>query len=171
MLETEPMEQNNPDRAMAQKFFAPDAPFRRLALTFTGVVPWLWLGLVGGISLIETPIRFRTPPITRDGAAMLGVAIFHALAYVELCFLILLMTAVILLRQRTMVLLVGSLGFIVALEHAVIVPLLEIRARLLLEGIQPEPSSVHAWAMVFEAAKMLILATLGLLGWREVMQR
>jgi hypothetical protein len=171
MLVTEPTEQNYPDSTMAQKFFAPDVPFRHLALTLIGVIPWLWLGLVGGISLIETPIRFRTPPITRDGAAMLGVAIFHALAYVELCFLILLMTAVVLLRQRSMMLIVGTLGLIVAIEHAVIVPFLEIRARLLLEGIQPEPSSVHAWAMVFEASKMLILATLGVLGWRKVIQR
>jgi hypothetical protein len=102
---------------------------------------------------------------------MLGVAIFHALVYVELCFLILLMTAVVLLRQRSMMFIVGTLGLIVAIEHAVIVPFLEIRARLLLEGIQPEPSSVHAWAMVFEATKMLILATLGVLGWRKVIQR
>src|SRR5690606_17041778 len=101
-----------------------------------------------------------------DGAAMLGVAIFHALAYVELCLLVLLMAAAILLQGKALMIAVGGLGLIVGAEHAIVVPLLAVRAKLLLEGIQPGPSSVHAWATAFEAAKMLLLVLIGWIGQR-----
>ncbi len=142
-----------------------------VAHTVLGVLPWLWLGIVIGISVIETPIRFRTPPITRDGAAMLGVAIFHTLAYVELVLLILAMGAALVLRSRWLLVLVAVLGFVVALEHTIVVPMLAIRAQLLVQGAQLEPSSVHAWATVLEAVKMFILAAIGIQHRRVCAQR
>lgn len=138
---------------------------RTSAATFAqvvmGVLPWLWLGIVVGISVIETPIRFRTPPITRDGAAMLGVAIFHTLAYVELVLLVVAMAAVLVLRDRWLLVLCAVLGLVVAIEHTLIVPILAIRAQLLVQGAELEPSSVHGWATALEAAKMLVLVALG----------
>lgn len=80
-----------------------------VALLILAVLPWVWLGIVVGISLIETPIRFRTPPITRAGAAMLGVAIFHALAYLELVLLVVMIAALAIVRHRLLGVLIGIL--------------------------------------------------------------
>ncbi|MCS7303173.1 MAG: hypothetical protein NZ606_07055 [Candidatus Kapabacteria bacterium] len=125
------------------------------------IVPWFWLGIIVGISVIETPVRFRTPPITRSGAAMLGVAVFHALAYVELVLFILLGIAAVALRNRFVIGAVAVLGIIVAAEHALVVPVLAVRAALLVQGTTLEPSSVHMWATMLEFSKMLALGAIG----------
>jgi len=135
---------------------------RSIAHAVLRILPWLWLGIAIGISGIETPIRFRTPPITRDGAAMLGVAIFHALAYIELVMLVVVMGAAIFIRDRWIVGLVAVLGFVVAIEHTLVVPVLTVRAHLLVQGAHLEPSSVHAWATALEATKMIVLGAIGI---------
>ncbi|MCX7929812.1 MAG: hypothetical protein N2663_03720 [Chlorobi bacterium] len=135
--------------------------FYQLAEAVLVAVPWMWLGIAIGISLIETPIRFRTPPITRAGAAMLGVAIFHALASVELVLVVISMLAAVIVRYRLLVALVALVAVIIAAEHAIVVPLLATRAQLLVDGATLPPSSVHGWATALEATKMLLLSVIG----------
>lgn len=142
-----------------------------VALLIMAVLPWVWLGIVVGISLIETPIRFRTPPITRAGAAMLGVAIFHALAYLELVLLVVMIAALAIVRHRLLGVLIGILGVTVAAEHAIVVPLLGIRAAQLVEGLALEPSSVHSWATVLEGMKMVLLSVVGIRSLGLLLQR
>jgi hypothetical protein len=138
---------------------------RAFALSVTSALSWLWLGIVVGISVIETPIRFRTPPITRSGAAMLGVAVFHALAYVELVLAIIAIAVAIVLRDRWLIAIVAAVVTVAAIEHAFLVPVLAVRAEALVQNVPLEPSSVHAWATACELAKMIALA---LLGWRSL---
>lgn len=142
-----------------------------VAKLILAVLPWVWLGIVVGISLIETPIRFRTPPITRGGAAMLGVAVFHALAYLELVLFVVMIFALAVVRHRLLGVLIGVLGVTIATEHAVVVPLLGIRAVQLVEGIPLEPSSVHSWAMVLEGVKMVLLGMIGIRSLGLLLQR
>lgn len=140
---------------------------RLLAAAILAILPWVWLGIVVGISVLETPLRFRTPPITHAGAAMLGVAVFHALAYVELAFLVLLMGAVLIIADRRRLLAIAGLGLVIAIEHSILVPLLAARAILLVQGTTPEPSAVHSWAVFAEAGKMLLLAIVGIFSYRH----
>lgn len=153
--------------AMSTRRNLEQSSVERAASIVLHVLPWLWLGIVVGISVIETPLRFRTPPITRAGAAMLGVAVFHALTYVELVLLVLVMAAALLLRRRWQMLAAAMLGVVVAVEHGILLPLLSVRAQLLVQGATLEPSSVHAWATACEAGKMVLLTLLGILGLRR----
>ncbi len=44
---------------------------------------WVWLGLAAGISLIETPLKFRAPGITRELGLGIGRLVFKAVNIVE----------------------------------------------------------------------------------------
>ena len=47
-------------------------------------VPFVWLGMVVAISVLETPLKFRTPGITLGLALAIGRIVFRALGVAEL---------------------------------------------------------------------------------------
>ena len=47
-------------------------------------IPFIWFGLVGGISFIETPLKFRAPNITLALGLGIGRIVFSALNKVEI---------------------------------------------------------------------------------------
>lgn len=55
-----------------------------LARTLQLAIPFLWLGLVAAISLIETPLKFKAPGMTVPLAVGIGRLVFSALNRVEL---------------------------------------------------------------------------------------
>ena len=62
-------------------------------------LPFAWLGLVLGISVIETPLKFRAPGITLPLGLGIGRLVFRALNRVELVIAVVL-TAVVAHRAR-----------------------------------------------------------------------
>lgn len=55
-----------------------------LARTLQLAIPFLWLGLVTAISLIETPLKFKAPGMTVPLEVGIGRLVFSALNRVEL---------------------------------------------------------------------------------------
>lgn len=55
-----------------------------LARTLQLAIPFVWLGLVAAISLIETPLKFKAPGMTVPLAVGIGRLVFRALNRVEL---------------------------------------------------------------------------------------
>ena len=103
--------------------------------------PLVWLGMVLGISVLETPLKFRAPGITRALGLGIGRLVFRALNLTEL----------VLLTACTLALLGGSPSrWVVALTAilwAVLLaqllglrPALDHRATLIIKGATPPPS-------------------------------
>ncbi|MEH1164315.1 hypothetical protein V6V47_02880 [Micromonospora sp. CPCC 205539] len=125
-------------------------------------VPFLWLGMVVAISLIEAPLKFRAPGITVPLGLGIGRLVFRTLNAVE----------VILLIGLTLALLgapigtarwagIGGLWLILLTQAAVLRPLLDRRAQMIIDGQQPPASSLHLWFVALELVKIVTLLVLG----------
>lgn len=76
-------------------------PLKRLALkdfqrklVNPSWLAFVWFGVTAGISLLETPVKFTAPTITRPVALDVGRVVFAALNRVELVLLVLLLILV-----------------------------------------------------------------------------
>lgn len=126
---------------------------------------WLcftWFGMTAGISMLEAPVKFTAPLITRPIALDVGRVVFAALNKAELVMLILLL---ILIRTSGLArqLWAGaiSLALIVLAQSAWLLPELASRAQLIASGTEPPASPAHAIYAVLELTKLLILLALG----------
>lgn len=126
-------------------------------------VPFLWLGMVIAISLIEAPLKFRAPGVTLPVGLGIGRLVFRALNVVEFVLLAGLTVAVLgasigAARWAG----IGALWLILLCQAAVLRPLLDRRAQLIIDGHQPPASTLHLWYVALELIKIV---TLILLGW------
>ncbi|GAA2186213.1 MULTISPECIES: hypothetical protein [Micromonospora] len=125
-------------------------------------VPFLWLGMVTAISLIEAPLKFRAPGITLPLGLGIGRLVFRALNVAEIILLVGLTLAVLgaPIGQARWAGIAG-LWLILLTQTAVLRPLLDRRAELIISGQQPPASSLHLWFVTLEAVKILTLLVLG----------
>lgn len=126
---------------------------------------FLWLGFVGAISFMEAWLKFRAPGITLPLGLGIGRLVFHALNIVE------------------WVLLIGKLinlylhhGFsyqpfyfwliipivILILQTIWLLPALDARAELYIQGEVVPPSKLHFVYVLFELLKVSFLITFGI---------
>lgn len=126
---------------------------------------WLsfaWFGLTAGISLLEAPVRFTAPTITREIALDVGRVVFLALNRVEMVALILLL---VLIRasgwSRKLAAAWGPLTLIVILQSAWLLPVLAERSKQIVVGMDPGPSIAHGAYAVLELLKLLLLLFIG----------
>jgi hypothetical protein len=84
-----------------------DQPAR--AAIWPGVVALVWIGLLIGVSLLATPVKFRAPSLDLPVALDVGRHTFAAFNLVEIFALVLLALAVI-LGNRTRLLLAALAG-------------------------------------------------------------
>lgn len=126
---------------------------------------WLcfaWFGLTAGISLLEAPVKFTAPTITREIALDVGRVVFLALNRVEMVALILLL---ILIRisgwSRTLWAAWGPLTLIMIAQTAWLLPELGERSKQIVAGLDPGPSVAHATYAVLELLKLVLLLVIG----------
>ncbi|MDM4718687.1 hypothetical protein QTQ03_03410 [Micromonospora sp. WMMA1363] len=125
-------------------------------------VPFLWLGMVLSISLIEAPLKFRAPGVTLPIGLGIGRLVFRALNAAEIVLLAGLTVAAfgtVVGAGRWMG--IGALWLILLTQAAVLRPLLDRRAQMIIDGLQPPPSSLHLWYVALEVVKILVLLVLG----------
>lgn len=125
-------------------------------------LPFLWLGMVLAISFIEAPLKFRAPGVTLPIGLGIGRLVFRGLNIAEIILLIGLTVAVLgspLGPARWTAL--GGLWLILLTQAAVLRPLLDQRAQLIISGIQPPPSALHLCYIGLELVKVAILVLLG----------
>lgn len=126
-------------------------------------VCFTWFGMTAGIALLETPLRFTAPSVTRAIGVDIGRIVFTALNKAELVALIILLIVVRASgRARTWWALCGVLALIVLLQSAWLLPALSARADIVIAGGEPPPSAVHAIYSTLELAKLVLLAAGGL---------
>jgi hypothetical protein len=125
-------------------------------------VPFVWFGMVLAISGLETPLKFRAPGITRALGLGIGRLVFRALNMAELVLLVMLSVALAgSSAGRTAVALDAFLWLALLVQVLGLRPLLDRRARLILDGVTPPPSSLHHAYIGLEAVKLFALPTLG----------
>lgn len=121
-----------------------------------------WFGMTAGIALLETPLRFTAPSVTRAIGVEIGRIVFTALNKAELVALIILLIVVRTSgRSRTWWALCGALALIVLLQSAWLLPALSARADIVIAGGEPPPSALHGIYSTLELAKLVLLVGSG----------
>ncbi|WP_067031162.1 hypothetical protein [Allomuricauda sp. CP2A] len=125
---------------------------------------FLWIGFIGAISFMEAWLKFQAPGITVPLGLGIGRLVFSALNKVEWVF------ALIILGNFV----VGKAHFpsprttlyaipltLLVLQTVWLLPALNIRVELLLQGQEPENSYLHLYYEGMEIIKVVCLALLG----------
>jgi hypothetical protein len=125
-------------------------------------VSFAWFGMTAGISLLEAPVKFTAPTITREVALDVGRVVFAALHKAEFIALILLLILVrIGGRSRELFGLCAGLATIMIIQSVWLLPELSSRAQSIIEGVEPGPSIAHAAYSILELLKLLLLLYFG----------
>lgn len=118
--------------------------------------------MTAGVSLLATPIKFSAPSVTRAIGVDVGRVVFAALNKAELVALILLLVVVRLsARARRWWAISAGLALIVIAQSVWLLPELSARAALVVSGIEPPPSYLHATYSALELSKLAILIVAG----------
>ena len=132
-------------------------------------LPFVWLGLVVGISLIEAPLKFRAPGITLALGLGIGRLVFRALNAVEIVLALVVLALVVHDASGWPVVLAVALAVLLAVQVALLRPPLDRRALRVIEGQAVPPSHLHLAYIALEVVKVVLLPVLGgLLGARWV---
>jgi hypothetical protein len=132
-------------------------------------LPFTWLGLVLGISVLETPLKFKAPGITLALGLGIGRLVFRALNRVEVVLAVVL-TLVVVLRARSWPLaLVLAADALLLAQVLWLRPRLDRRALLIIAGDDAPPSSLHLAYIALEVVKVVLLPAIGAgLAWRWI---
>jgi len=126
---------------------------------------WLcmvWFGMTAAISLLEAPVKFSAPTLTRPVALDVGRVVFEALNKAEWVALILLLLLTVLSgKMQTLWRYCAALSTLVVIQSAWLLPVLSARSNLIVAGIEPEPSIAHAAYATTELFKLVLLLAAG----------
>lgn len=126
-------------------------------------IPFIWFGFVAAISFMEAPLKFTAPNISLPLGLGIGYIVFHALNRVEIVLGILLLIAIIFAKpeKKSASILFGIIAIILILQTVWLFPLLDERTMQVINGTAEPYSNLHIYYIVFDAAKLILLFTLG----------
>jgi hypothetical protein len=128
-------------------------------------IPFIWVGLVAGLSFVETPLKFRAPGITLPLGLGIGRLVFYALNKIELVLAVVLIGTFILRSPANSKIFIAT-GIVAAsllLQTFWMLPVLDARAVAVIEGTNEPGSPVHIIYIAAEVIKLITLAVLGVL--------
>ncbi|WP_404475638.1 hypothetical protein [Microbacterium aerolatum] len=131
----------------------------RLWISLRLLLPAVWIGLIVGLSFIETPLKFLAPGITTPLGLGIGRLVFISLSIAGWIILVAL-TLIGQARPRETKsgwLLIGAMWLIMAVESFLIRPALAARSDVTIAGGDPGESWLHYG---YIAAELLLLAVL-----------
>jgi len=128
----------------------------------------IWLGMILGISFLETPVKFKAPSVTLEIGLDVGRQVFDVFNKVECALAIAMMILIVIIRQKDrLVIFLGVVWSSLVLQTFWLLPILDDRVELILQGQTPAPSSLHMVYVVLEVLKAVALAVYGLRAFRE----
>lgn len=130
---------------------------RQYSIIFT----FIWIGFVGAISFMEAWLKFQAPGITTELGLGIGQLVFGALNKVEItCALVIL--GILYYSRVTSKSLVITPYFLIAilllvLQTLWLLPALDERASLIIQGLPVPESSLHLIYVIAEIGKVVVL--------------
>lgn len=126
---------------------------------------FLWIGFVGAISFMEAWLKFRAPGITLPIGLGIGRLVFGALNKVELVLSITIIASMLYsglkhFEWRYLFFLIPFL--IVLLQSIWLLPALDVRAEMHIQGQNVPPSNLHFYYVILEIVKVVCLTTFGI---------
>lgn len=127
-------------------------------------VPFVWFGLVLGISVLETPLKFRVPGMTLALGLGVGRLVFRALNAAELVLAAVFTVSVVGVAPGVLTTtLVATVWLLLVVQVFGLRPALDRRVQVIVDGGTPPHSRLHHWYIALEGIKLLALPTLGTL--------
>lgn len=127
-------------------------------------VIFVWLGMVGAISFLEAPLKFRAPDVTLRIGLGIGRLVFRAINTVEVVFAIAVLVVMVagLPAPRVLVAFGVALSAL-AVQLGVVRPRLNRRSDAVLAGANVPRSRAHVSYVGLEVVKATALAVAGIL--------
>lgn len=125
------------------------------------IATFIWVGFIGAISFMEAWVKFQSPLITIPIGLSIGKVVFAALNKVEWVLAGILIVAAFLTKRSHPFLLIIPIG-ILALQTAWLLPALNARADLLIQGAPAPASNVHFYYLFSEVVKLISLFAFGI---------
>lgn len=132
-------------------------------------IPFIWFGAVAAISFMETPLKFTAPNITLPLGLEIGHIVFHALNKVEIVLGITLLISIIFAKpsKKLIIILFCIIATILVLQTLWLLPLLDERTMNVINGTAQPYSYLHIYYIIFDATKLILLMTLGIISVKE----
>lgn len=126
------------------------------------IILLLWSGMLVGISFLESWVKFRAPTLTKAIGLDVGRTVFNVFHKVQFGLL----TILIILGLFTNLsfehsLLLGIVGLCLLLQVIWLFPKLNKRADLIIKGLEPPKSHIHAIYGILEIIKLILMIYLG----------
>jgi hypothetical protein len=140
---------------------------RPVGATLLTVASLLWLGMLLGVSFLATPVKFLAPSLSLPVALEVGRYTFAVFSWVEVAAAVAVLASAWSVRLGARVLVVAILlAAIVAFQVIWLLPLLDARVELIIQGAMPEPAGYHNLYVVLDLIKAALLGYLSWLGLR-----
>ena len=125
---------------------------------------FIWLGMVLAISFLETPLKFRAPGVDIPVGLGIGRIVFRALNRVEIGLALITLATVVVSRPTPAVAALTAASVVILAGQIVAIrPRLNRRTDRVLAGQNlPRSATHHLYYVGLDAAKVLILAALGI---------
>ena len=121
-----------------------------------------WAGLLFGVSFLATPAKFSAPSLELAAAIDVGRQTFRVLNWAEMVLALGALAMVFGAPSKTWVRAAVVLAAaLVALETVWLLPFLDSRAEVVIQGGTPPPSSLHVLYIAADVAKLFLLLAAG----------
>lgn len=126
---------------------------------------FIWIGFIGAISFMEAWLKFRAPGITLPLGLGIGRLVFGALNKVELVLSITIIASMLFsgikgFEWKHLFFLIPFL--IVLLQSLWLLPALDVRAEMHIQGQEVPPSNLHFYYVGLEVVKIISLFIFGI---------
>jgi hypothetical protein len=129
------------------------------------IMVFVWIGFVCAISFMEAWLKFRAPGVTLPVGLGIGRLVFSVLNKVEWVFAVAILLHFILDKNRILnweLTLIAIPVLVLALQTIWILPALDVRAEMQIQGQQVASSNLHFYYVGMEVIKVVSLSTFGI---------
>lgn len=133
-------------------------------------IPFIWFGLLLGVSCIEAPLKFYAPGITLALGLGIGRLVFGVMNKVEIVLGIGLLVSFLMTQPhaRFVKVAIGIVLLLLLLETVWLLPLLDIRAQAVIDGTGAPYSNMHIVYIAFDMVKFFLLLAIGVISTRNM---